>query len=249
MTALRRKTSGAVMLLAAGKGLRLRPLTRYRPKPLVEVGSMTLIDRALDRIVEAGIGRAVVNLHYRGAMLRKHLAARDDLEIRFSDESAALLETGGGIRKALRHLKDSRGRARPFFVANSDALWLDGKANAFGRLAEAWDGRRMDALLLLQPKAKALGYARAGDYRRAADGRLTRSIGVPAPYVFTGLQILHPRLFEGAPRGAFSSVRLFDRAQAAGRLFGLVHDGVWMDVGTPAGVGLAERKLRELGQP
>jgi len=248
MTAVGRKTSGVVMVLAAGKGLRMRPLTRHRPKPLVEVAGRTLIDRALDRVVEGGIGRAVVNLHYRGAMLRKHLTKRDDIAVEFSDESKALLETGGGIARALKLLRDGQGRIKPFFVANADALWFDRKTNAFERLAQAWDGRRMDALLLLQPKSKAIGYARDGDYRQAADGRLMRNAGAPAPYVFTGIQILHPRLFEGAPRGAFSSVRLFDAAEARGRLFGLVHEGNWMDVGTPAGVDLAAQKLIELGK-
>ncbi len=248
MTALARKTSGVVMMLAAGKGLRMRPLTRHRPKPLVEVMGRTLIDRALDRVVAGGLRRAVVNLHYRGGMLQRHLAKRDDIAIDFSDESRALLETGGGVAKALKRLRDEQGRAKPFFVANADALWFDRTANAFERLAQAWDGRRMDALLLLQPKSKAIGYERDGDYRRAADGRLMRNAGGPAPYVFTGIQILHPRLFLGAPRGAFSSVRLFDAAEARGRLFGLRHDGAWMDVGTPAGVDLAAQKLVELGK-
>jgi len=249
MTAIARKTSGVVMLLAAGKGLRMRPLTSHRPKPMVDVAGRTLIDRALDRVVEAGIRRAVVNLHYRGAMLQKQLASRDDVALAFSDESTGLLETGGGVKKALRFLKDKQGQARPFFVANSDALWLDRRVNAFERLADAWDGRRMDALLLLQRTSGAIGYERQGDYRIADDGRLVRSIGKPAPFVFTGLQILHPRLFAGAPRGAFSTVRLFDAAEARGRLFGLAHDGVWMDVGTPASVQLAMQKLQSLGQP
>lgn len=247
MTAIARKTSAVIMLLAAGKGLRMRPLTSHRPKPMVEVAGRTLIDRALDRVVDAGIRRAVVNLHYRGGMLKKHLAGRDDVALAYSDESKALLETGGGVQKALRLLKDNQGRARPFFVANSDALWLDRRVNAFERLADAWEGRRMDALLLLQRKSSAIGYERQGDYRITDDGGLVRSIGKPAPYVFTGLQILHPRLFAGAPRGAFSSVPLFDGAEQAGRLFGLVHDGVWMDVGTPASVELAEQKLLHPG--
>jgi MurNAc alpha-1-phosphate uridylyltransferase len=248
MTAITRKTSGVVMLLAAGKGLRMRPLTAHRPKPMVEVAGRALVDRALDRVVEAGITRAVVNLHYRAGMLQRHLAKRDDIALSYSDESKALLETGGGVQKALRLLKDTQGRARPFFVANSDALWLDRRVNAFERLADAWDGRRMDALLLLQRKSTAIGYERQGDYRIADDGRLRRSIGKPAPFVFTGLQILHPRLFKAAPVGAFSSVRLFDAAEQAGRLFGLVHDGVWMDVGTPASVQMAGQKLSSLGR-
>lgn len=249
MSAVTRKTSGVVMVMAAGKGMRMRPLTRYRPKPLVEVAGRTLIDRTLDRVVDAGLKHAVVNLHSRADMLRRHLNKRDDIDVQFSDETAALLETGGGVRKALKKLRDNQGRARPFFVANSDALWLDRTTNVFNRLADAWDGRRMDALLLLHPKSKAIGYERAGDYRKSQDGRLKRIIGTPAPYVYTGIQILHPRTFEGTPRGAFSSVRLFDAAEAAGRLFGVVHDGTWMDVGTPNSVVLAEAELARLKQP
>jgi len=242
------------MVLAAGKGLRMRPLTNRRPKPLVAVAGRSLIDRALDRVKDAGISKVVVNLHYRGEMLRRHLDKRQGLDCLYSDESKSLLETGGGVKKALKKLVDSGPRPKPFLVLNSDALWLDGfgkgvaSDNALARLAAAWDGRRMDALLLMQPTSKALGHKGTGDYRLQRDARLMRVPGGPAPYVFTGIQILHPRLFEQSPRGAFSLVHLYDKAQKAGRLFGLKHTGVWMDVGTPAGVTMAEDELKALGR-
>ena len=237
------------MVLAAGKGLRMRPLTNRRPKPLVDVADRSLIDRALDRVIEAGINQVVVNLHYRGDMLKRHLQKRDDITCRFSDESKLLLETGGGVKKALGKLTAGEDKPKPFLVLNSDALWLDtgSGADALTKLINAWDGRRMDALLLLHPVSKAVGYARHGDYRQQKDGRLVRIPGGPAPYVFTGLQILHPRLFRGSPRWAFSLVPLYDQAERAGRLFGVKHSGVWMDVGTPEGVTLAEQELVRLG--
>ena len=243
------------MLLAAGKGLRMRPLTNRRPKPLVEVAGRSLIDRALDRVQEAGVQKVVVNLHYRGDMLKRHLDKRADPDCQYSDESKVLLETGGGVKKALKKLVGAGPRPKPFIVLNSDALWLDGLAkgsvgdNALNRLAAAWDGRRMDALLLLHPVASALGYDGTGDYRLQQDGRLRRMSGKPAPYVFTGIQILHPRLFDGAPRGPFPLVRLYDQAEKSGRLFGLKHSGAWMHVGTPEGVGMAEKQLKLLGRP
>ena len=242
------------MVLAAGKGMRMRPLTNRRPKPLVSVAGRSLIDRALDRVQDAGIEKMVVNLHYKGDMLRRHLEKRAGLDCKFSDESKILLETGGGIKKALKKLSGSFERPKPFVVLNSDALWLDGMKkgaagdNALARLADVWDGRRMDALLLLHPVADALGYDGSGDYRQSRDGRLVRVSGGAAPYVFTGIQILHPRLFEQCPRGAFPLVRLYDKAEQAGRLFGLKHTGAWMHVGTPEGVTMAEEELQRLGR-
>jgi N-acetyl-alpha-D-muramate 1-phosphate uridylyltransferase len=248
----KQKISDTAMVLAAGKGLRMRPLTLHRPKPMVLVAGRSLIDRALDRVVDAGFGKVIVNLHYRGAMLRKHLNKRDDLAFSFSDEAKALLETGGGVKKVLKKLSGTSSRPKPFLVLNSDALWLEthDKATETGlqKLLSAWDGRRMDALLLLQPGSTAIGHSGAGDYRRKKDGRLVRIPGGPAPYVFTGIQILHPRLFDGSPRGAFSLVRLYDKAEAAGRLFGVKHSGTWIDVGTPEGVDLAEKTLKDLGK-
>ncbi len=249
MSALARKTSGIAMVLAAGKGLRMRPLTTRRPKPLVEAAGRTLIDRTLDHIVGAGIERAIVNLHYRGDMLRRHLDRRGDLAISYSDESAELLDTGGGVKKALKRLVGGGDRPKPFFVLNSDALWTDTGQNALTRLAEAWDGRRMDALFLLHPTARAIAHAGNGDYRMKRDGRLERSLGQPAPHVFTGVRILHPRLFKGTPNGAFSIIPLFDAAERRGRLFGLRHQGSWMDVGTPGGLAEAETLLVPRGRP
>jgi len=249
MSALARKTSGIAMVLAAGKGLRMRPLTARRPKPLIEAAGRTLIDRTLDHIVDAGIDRAIVNLHYRGGMLRRHLDRRSALAIGYSDESAELLDTGGGVKKALTRLIGRGERAKPFFVLNSDALWTDTGQNALIRLAEAWDGRRMDALFLLHPTARAVAHAGNGDYRLKQDDRLVRSLGKPAPYVFTGIRILHPRLFKGTPNGAFSIIPLFDAAERRGRLFGLRHQGAWMDVGTPAGLTEAETLLTPREQP
>ena len=259
MSKLRQKTSGTAMVLAAGKGMRMRPLTNRRPKPLVEVAGRTLIDRALDRVLAAGLNKVVVNLHYRGDMLRRHLDRRDDLTCTYSDESNLLLETGGGVKKALKKLSGANRKTgssgKPFVVLNADALWLDGFGkgasadNALQRLAAAWDGRRMDALLLLHPVSDALGYDGPGDYKQRRDGRLVRVPGGPAPYVFSGIQILHPRLFAPSPRGAFPLVRLYDRAEQAGRLFGLKHTGAWMHVGTPEGVTMAEDELQRLGRP
>jgi N-acetyl-alpha-D-muramate 1-phosphate uridylyltransferase len=254
MNKLRQKISPTAMVLAAGKGLRMRPLTNRRPKPLVQVAGRSLIDRALDRVQDAGLKKVVVNLHYRGDMLRRHLDKRADLTCRYSDESKVLLETGGGVKKALKKLVGTDPRPKPFIVLNSDALWLDGLKtgvagdNALTRLANHWDGRRMDALLLVHPLADALGHNGSGDYRMLRDGHLVRLPGKPAPCVFTGIQILHPRLFTQSPRGAFSLVQLYDRAEQAGRLFGLEHTGVWMDVGTPAGVTMAETELERLGR-
>ncbi len=243
MSAIGRKTSGVALVLAAGKGLRLRPLTARRPKPLIQAAGRTLIDRTLDHVAAAGIGRVIVNLHYRGDMLRRHLDRREDMSIGYSDESAKLLDTGGGVKKALKRLVGKGARPKPFFVLNSDALWSDAGENALIRLAEAWDGRRMDALFLLQPTDRATAHTGNGDYRMKRDGRLLRSPDKPAPYVFSGIRILHPRLFEGAPKGAFSIIPLFDAAERRGRLFGLRHRGQWMDVGTPEGLAEAEARL------
>ncbi|MBF0094086.1 MAG: nucleotidyltransferase family protein [Alphaproteobacteria bacterium] len=227
------------MVLAAGLGLRLRPITDRMPKPMVPVGGRTLIDRALDHFERAGVETCVVNLHYKGDMLRRHLEGRARPALIFSDETGELLETGGGVKKALPHLGHG-----PVFVANADVLWLDGKDPAMGRLAAAWDGERMDSLLLLMECRRAHGYDGDGDFLPDPDGRLRRRpSGGTAPYLFAGVQILHPRLFEGSPEGRFSLNVLFDRAIASGRLFGLIHDGEWYHVGTPESLAEAERDL------
>lgn len=226
------------MVLAAGLGMRMRPLTNDRPKPMVELAGRTLLDRALDRIFEAGVRKVVVNTHYKAEVIHRHLGGRDDIVISHEEER---LETGGGVSRALPHFWD-----RPFFVVNSDAVWLDGPVPALSRLAAAWDDAAMDALLLLQPVGAATGYDGPGDYHRAPAGTLKRrEKDGTAPYLFAGVQILHPRLFRGAPDGAFSLNILYDRAQAAGRLFGLEHDADWFHVGTPEELAQTESILAQ----
>lgn len=227
------------MVLAAGLGTRMRPLTETRPKPLIEVAGKALIDHALDSLERAGVEEAVVNLHHFGDMIRAHLAPRRRPAIAFSDESETLLETGGGVAKALERLGPD-----PFLVVNGDILWLDGAANTLARLGERWMDGRMDALLLLQPTVGALGYAGRGDYDMDAEGLAFRRVEQTiAPFLFAGVQILHPRLFEGAPEGPFSLNLLWDRAERAGRLFGLRHEGPWAHVGTPEAIAEAAAML------
>lgn len=224
------------MVLAAGRGERMRPLTDQRPKPLIEVGGKALIDDALDRLAEAGVEQAVVNLSGGGPMLERHLKTRRTPRIVVSRE-AEPLDTGGGVAGALKALGE-----RPFFVANADVLWRDREDNALARLAARWDGRAMDALLVLVPLARARGYEGPGDFFLEPDGRLRRRAGDEvAPNVFAGLQMLRPELFTGCPGGKFSLNLLYDRAAQAGRLYGLVHAGDWFHVGTPAALAEARR--------
>lgn len=226
------------MVLAAGLGLRLRPITLTTPKPLVRVGGVTMLDRVLDRLAEHGVELAVVNTHHLGDQIARHVAARRTPRIEISHEDV-LLDTGGGVAKALPLLGGT-----PFFVANSDLLWTDGTEPALKRLAASWDDARMDALLLLHPTARAYGYDGRGDFVADGDGRLARPArGASAPYLFAGVQLLHPRLFAGAPEGRFSLNLLFDRAAAAGRLFGIVHTGGWYHVGTPDSLAGVEAAL------
>jgi MurNAc alpha-1-phosphate uridylyltransferase len=228
------------MVLAAGLGKRMRPLTATRPKPLVEVAGATLIDHALRRLAAAGIPSAVVNVHYMADRLEAHLARRNPgLDIRISDERAQLLETGGGVARALPLIEGD-----PFFVINSDNLWIDGARPSLRALAEAWDASRMDALLLLVPLARATGYEGQGDFHMDPAGRLSRRRERRvAPHVFSGIQLLARRLFEEVPEGPFSLNLLYDRALAEGRLFGLSHGGLWFHVGTPEAVGETETAL------
>lgn len=221
------------MVLAAGLGKRMRPLTKSRPKPLVELAGRTLLDRALDHLAAFGVRRIVVNAHYKRDMIAAHLAGRDGIVLSPEEK---LLETGGGIAQALPHL----GKAA-FIVVNSDAVWSDGHSPALARLAAAWDEAAMDALLLLHPTVTCAGIHDHGDFHMEADGRLRRrGEGEVAPFVFTGVQILHRRLFDDAPAGAFSLNILYDRAAEAERLFGLRHDGEWYHVGTPEELAATE---------
>jgi len=227
----------SAMVLAAGLGLRLRPLTDDMPKPLVPVAGKALVDHVLDRLAAAGVRRAVLNLHYKGEMIERHLAARRDIASRFSIEDT-LLDTGGGVKKALDLLDEV------FFVVNSDVIWLDGKTAALARLARAFNPDRRDALLLLQRTTNAVGYDGPGDFMLDPVGGLRRRPEREiAPYIFAGVQILHRRLFDGAPDGPFSLNLLWDRAIAAGRVGALVHDGEWFHVGTRSGLAATEARL------
>lgn len=227
------------MVLAAGLGTRMRPYNGQIPKPLVEIGGKSLIDYPLDGLAAAGVERVVVNVHYLADALERHLASRRGPRIVISDERAALLDTGGGIAKALPQLGEA-----PFFLANSDTLWRDAEKPNFTRLAETFNADAMDALLLLAATAESIGYAGPGDYAIAPDGRLRRrAVDETVPFVYAGAAILSPALFTGAPAGAFPLTLLFDRAAAKGRLFGLRLEGTWMHVGTPEAVAAAEAAL------
>lgn len=228
------------MLMAAGLGKRMRPLTATRPKPLVRVAGKALIDHALDRIEEAGIGRIIVNVHYLPDSIIAHLKARNSgAEYLISDERDKLLETGGGLMKALPLLGD-----QPFLCANSDNLWVDGPRNSIAMLAELWDDAKMDALLLMIPHARATCHNGPGDFHMAADGRLTRrKPGYIAPFVYTGIQILSPRLLVDPPSEIFSTNIFWNRAMEAGRLYGASHPGLWFDVGTPKAIPVVEAEL------
>ena len=231
------------MVLAAGLGERMRPITNTMPKPLVKVGGQAMLDFVLDRLAAAGVERAVVNVHYLADQIERHVTSRKKPQVEISDERAKLLDTGGGVVKALAQL----GR-EPFFHVNSDTLWIDGGKPNLTRLAEAFDAAAMDALLLLAPIATSIGYSGRGDFDIGPDGRLhKRGEREAAPYVYAGAALLTPALFDGAPQGAFSLTRLFDRAGAAGRLHGLRLEGVWMHVGTPDAIALAEAAIKANG--
>ena len=228
------------MVLSAGLGTRMRPLTDKMPKPMVEVGGKPLIDHVLDRLAEAGVARAVVNVHHFAEQLERHLAARTNPKIVISDERGLLLGTGGAVVKALPLLGEA-----PFFHVNSDSIWIDGVKPNLVRLAEGFDPAAMDALLLLAPTTGSIGYAGRGDFTFAADGRLKRrGEREVAPFVFAGAAILAPALFKDAPQGEFPLTVLVDRAAEQGRLFGLRLEGLWMHVGTPDAIALAENAFR-----
>lgn len=224
------------MVLAAGLGTRLRPLTETVPKPLIEINGRTLIDRAIDRLALAGVERIVVNIHYKAELVRVHLSRRTYPRILLSEENE-LLDTGGGVAQALPLLDDV------FFVVNADVLWLDNTEPALSRLADAFDPAGSDAVLLLQPTATAVGYEGSGDYHLGPLGRpQRRRDGDVAPYLFAGIQLLHRRLFADRPGRIFSLVRLYDRAETAGRLGAVVHDGEWYHVGTLPGLAATRER-------
>jgi MurNAc alpha-1-phosphate uridylyltransferase len=229
------------MVLAAGLGTRMRPFNGEIPKPLVQVGGKALIDHVLDRLAAAGVERAVVNVHHLADKIEHHLAARRQPRIIISNERGELLGTGGGIAKALGELGPA-----PFFLVNSDTIWIEGVKPNLARLAAAFAPERMDALLLLAPSATSIGYSGRGDYAMTPDGRLLRrGERAVVPFVYAGAAVLTPGLFAAAPKGAFSLTKLFDAAAETGRLHGLRLEGVWMHVGTPDAVAAAEAAIFE----
>jgi len=227
------------MVLAAGIGIRMRPLTDRMPKPLVSVGGRALIDHVLDRAADAGVERAVVNVHHFADQIEHHLTGRVRPHVVISDERQRLLDTGGGIVNSLASLGGG-----PFYLVNADTIWIEGVRPNLDRLAVAFDPAEMDALLLLAPTATSIGYEGRGDYALGADGRLRRrGEREIVPFVYAGAGILSPSLFDEAPAGPFSLTRLFDRAEAQGRLHGLRLEGLWMHVGTPAAIAEAEAAI------
>lgn len=232
-----RNTPKTAMVLAAGLGKRLRPITDDRPKPLVEVAGQPLILHALNQLARAGVERAVVNLHYKPEMIEAALSGYSQPRIELSHE-AELLETGGGVKKALPLLGET------FFALNADVFWLDGAGLTLGRLGEAFDSERMDVLLLMQRTVGATGYEGLGDYfvdpLGAPRRRGEREI---APYIFAGIQIIHRRLFDAVTDTVFSLKKLYDRAEDSGRLGAIIHDGEWFHIGTPEGLAATRARL------
>jgi MurNAc alpha-1-phosphate uridylyltransferase len=229
----------SAMVLAAGYGQRMRPLTDDRPKPLVPLAGRPLLDHVLDRLSVAGVTRAVVNVHYMPEAIEAHLAKRSRPEILISDERRQILDTGGAVQNALALLG-----AAPFFVHNSDSVWIERNGNTLRRMIEAWNNDAMDCLLLLAPAATSTGYAGRGDYALDGEGHPhRRRDGETVPFVFTGVSINHPRLFYNAHHGPFSILRLWDEAESAKRLAAIQLDGLWMHIGTPLALAEAEERL------
>jgi N-acetyl-alpha-D-muramate 1-phosphate uridylyltransferase len=227
------------MILAAGFGVRMRPLTDKLPKPLIEVNGRALIDHALDRLETAGVEEVVVNVHYRADQMEAHLKLRRHPRIIISDERAELLDTGGGAVKALPNFK-----GEPFFYLNSDSIWREGARDTLAEMQAQWDPARMDALMLLAASVQSTGYDGRGDFLMDQEGRLSRRPEKRvAAFVWAGVQIITPQLFKGAPKGAFSTNWLWDKAIERGRLYGTRLDGLWMHVGSPDGLKAAEAAL------
>ncbi len=227
------------MVLAAGLGTRMRPLTDRVPKPLVMLGGRTLLDHVLDRLAAAGVDQAVVNVHHLADQIEAHLVGRTEPAITISDERGAILGTGGGVLRALPVLGGI-----PFIVHNSDSVWTEQGCSNLQLLLRAWAPNRMDGLLLLAPRASGIGYSGQGDYHFDASGRLRlKNATEEAPYVYAGVAILKPLLFNGVTERAFSLLKTFNRAEARNALFGVVLEGVWMHVGTPQALAEAESHL------
>ncbi|WP_395636076.1 nucleotidyltransferase family protein [Sphingorhabdus sp.] len=234
------KHVNTAMIMAAGKGTRMMPLTADRPKPLVEVGGVALLDHVLDHLRDAGVGKIVVNAHYLADQVEAHLAAHaTDFDVSISDERELLRDTGGGLVQALPMISDD-----PFICVNADNWWTNDGQNAIARLMAHWDAARMDVLMLLVPLATAYNSQGIGDFNMDADGRLSRRVGdAPAPYVWTGIQLLSKKLIVDPPSDVFSTNVFWDRAIAEGRCMGLVHEGMWFDVGYPAAIAATQERL------
>jgi MurNAc alpha-1-phosphate uridylyltransferase len=234
-------TPSKAMVLAAGLGVRMRPLTDNMPKPLVRVAGRPLLDHVLDKLGDAGVSEAIVNVHYLPDQIIDHTASRTRPRVIISDERHEVLETGGGVVKALPLLGNA-----PFFLVNADTMWIDGVRPNLARLAETFDPARMDILLLMAPTTSSIGYGGRGDYAMLPDGPLRkRREHQVVPFVYAGAAIMSPSLFADAPAGKFSLTKLFDAANEQERLFGLRLDGVWMHVGTPDAVHAAEEAFLE----
>lgn len=231
--------SNTAMVLAAGLGKRMRPITATQPKPLVRIVGKALIDHALDQLADAGIEKAIVNVHYLADALEAHLGARKRApKIAISDEREQLLETGGGMAKALPQLPD------PYFCLNSDNIWLDGPRDVFAELSHAWDPARMDALILVVSHSRAVNYRGEGDFHLDPLGRVKRKLpGRIAPFIYSGIQLVSHRLLRDAPEGPFSTNVLWNRAIEEGRLYGISHTGIWFEVGDPAAIAPTEAWL------
>lgn len=227
------------MVMAAGMGKRMRPLTATMPKPMVRVAGKPLIDHALDRLADSGVSRAVVNVHYLADALEAHVLERQVPKVVISDERDALLETGGGLIKAQDELPD------PFFCLNADNIWLDGPKSGFHDLSARWNPDEMDALLLLVSHARAENFVGKGDFHMDPHGRLTRrKSGRIAPFIYTGIQLVSKRLLREAPEGKFSTNILWNRAMEEGRLFGISFTGLWFEVGTPEAIAPTQDALK-----
>lgn len=228
------------MVMAAGLGKRMRPLTATTPKPLISVAGRPLLDHAFEKLSEAGVTKVIVNVHYLADAVEAHVSRHTgNLSVTVSDERQELLETGGGVVKALPLIEADR-----FYVLNSDVLWIDGPSDTLRLLASRWDDAKMDALLLLVPQARAHCHGGRGDFHMDGAGRIKRrSRGKIAPFVYSGVQLVSKRLFADAPEGPFSTNILWDRAIEQGRAFGLAHQGLWFDIGTPPAIKRTEALL------
>ena len=244
MTGVPKTAPKTAMVLAAGLGKRMRPLTDTTPKPLIEVAGRTLLDRGLDALAAAGVEKAVVNVHYLGGQIIEHVKTRASPSIVISDERDRLLDSAGGIVRALPQLGDD-----PFLILNADTFWIDRDGSDLERLALAWDGAGMDSLLMLAPLDHATGHSGSTDFLIGPDGRLARAKGAPDGLIYAGVGILHPRIFAGAQAEPHSLNLYFDRAIAAGQLYGQIMRGHWVTVGTPEAIPAAEAAIARFAGP